>query len=311
MSAPWRVERGSPRYPVGVIDLDQRPEVAGPAPPALWGVGEPALLTDHERDHVVTIVGSRRASVYGVSMAEELGGGLAEAGLLVVSGMANGIDAAAHRGALDAGGPSVAVLAGGPDVVYPSSQRGLHRRLERHGAVVGERPPGASPPGPWAFAHRNRIMAAMAATTIVVEAAERSGSLISARVAMELGRRVCCVPGRLTSSLAAGPHALIRDGAELVRGLDDVLDGVLGIGARSARRAGPELEPELAEVLELVEHGRATPDAIAAGASGSPSSVAVALVRLELLGYLRCDAIGRYERTSLRRAAGEPERRAA
>ncbi|MBA2240676.1 MAG: DNA-protecting protein DprA [Solirubrobacterales bacterium] len=299
MSAGWQIALGSPDYPAGLRDLEQRPEVAGPAPPRLWGIGDRTLLSDRDQALVVTIVGSRRASVYGVTMAEELGFGLAEAGLLVVSGMANGIDAAAHRGALEAGKSTVAVLAGGPDVPYPASQRDLHRRLVRRGAVVGERRPGTAAPGPWAFAHRNRIMAAMAETTVVVEAAERSGSLISARVAMELGRRVCCVPGRLTASLAAGPHGLIRDGAELIRGVEDVLDGAISIGALSARRPGPALEAELAEVLSLVEQGRSTPDAIASAATLSPSSVAVALVRLELLGYLRCDSIGRYERTSL------------
>ncbi|UJA19923.1 DNA-protecting protein DprA [Thermoleophilia bacterium SCSIO 60948] len=293
--ARWRLEVRDADYPASLAELAERPDVAGPPPATIWGVGDRRLLTELEPTFAVTIVGSRRPSAYGLEVAEDLGSELAAAGLTVISGMAMGIDAAAHRGALAAQGASIAVLAGGPDDPYPPSQRGLHADLLAAGAAIGERPHGEEPPGPWAFRERNRIMAALSDATIVVEAAERSGSLITARIATELGRRVCCVPGRIGATLAAGPNGLIRDGAELIRGAEDFLDGAIGVGARRARMPARDLEPELERLLEVIEGGASTPDAIAAEGPGPAAEIAVALVRLEILGLVRCDSQGRYE----------------
>lgn len=246
----------------------------------------------------MTIVGARRCTPYGRAVAVELAGSLAAAGLVVISGMAYGIDSQAHHGALEAGGLTIAVLAGGPDVPYPPSARKLHARVLRAGgAVVSESPPGHRP-ARWQFPARNRIMAALAAMTVVVEATERSGSRITARYGLGLGRAVGAVPGPIHSPLSAGPHALVRDGGVLVTGAQDVLDCVLGVGAASARRLGPPLDGALAEVLELVEPQGTSCEAVAARSPLAAAQVAVSLSRLELLGYLRSDA-GRFARTGL------------
>ena len=184
-------------------------------------------LTDR-RVPAVAIVGTRRSSMEGNEIATELGRGLAAAGVTVVSGMALGIDSAAHKGALQAGGATVAVLACGPDIPYPPSKAPLFRSIRATGAVVSELPPGARP-WRWGFLARNRIIAALAQATIVVEAAERSGSLTTAEFAMELGREVLAVPGSARSWRSAGTNQLIRDGATLVRGPSDVLDAILGV----------------------------------------------------------------------------------
>jgi DNA processing protein len=251
-----------------------------------------------ELAHTVTIVGSRRASSYGLRVAEDLGRTLAAAGIAVVSGMARGIDAAAHRGALAGGGLTLAVMGGGADVVYPASERRLYGDILSTGAVISEAPPGQRPHA-GAFPKRNRIMAALGAMTVVVEAAQPSGSLISATEALKLGRLVGAVPGPVTSRVSEGANDLIADGAAVIRGPSDVLDRLLGVGVERVLRCGPRLEPELARVTEAVELGSCTGDAVAA-ASGLPAGeAAVALARLELLGYVQVDAAGRYVRTAL------------
>jgi DNA processing protein len=291
MNADWSVKRGEKGYPESLAELQEPPA-------ALHGVGDRRALVELEHAATVTIVGARRASDYGLRTAEELARDLAFAGIAVVSGMAYGIDAAAHRGALAGGGCTLAVLGGGPDVVYPPSNRGLHRQIAAAGAVVSEHPPGTETTK-WSFPARNRIMAGLSCMTIVVEAAEPSGTLITADETIRLGRDLGAVPGQVGSRLAAGPHALIRDGATLIRGAQDVLDLMLGIGQTSVARSGPALQPELAPVLDRVERGAATPDAVAVAAGIAPHEAAVALARLELLGYVAANGSGRYERTSL------------
>jgi DNA processing protein len=192
------------------------------APKALIGRGRCGMLQQLSPDRVVTIVGSRRATSYGREVARSLGHELGSAGAVVVSGLAFGIDACAHRGALDAGVPSIAVLGCGPDVAYPAAHRAMWRRIGEQGAVLSELPPGATP-WRWTFPARNRIMAALAGVTVVVEAAERSGSLVTARLASELGRQVGAVPGPVTSRASTGPNALLSTGALVVRDADDVL----------------------------------------------------------------------------------------
>ncbi len=289
----WTACRGEPAYPRALLDLQER------APEEIHGCGARDVLEDWDAGAAVTIVGSRRASRYGIEVAEELGRLLGAAGLTVVSGMARGIDAAAHRGALDGGGTTVAVLGGGPDVVYPAGEWRLYERIVKSGAAISEAPPG-EPPAKWSFPARNRIMAALSGMTVVVEGAARSGSLITAREARdELSRTVGAVPGPVNSWLSAGPNDLIFDGALMIRDAQDVLDSMLGIGARSVRNTGPALEAELAAVLALVEGGCLTCDAIVDASGASAAEVGVALARLELLGYVRADAAGRYARSAL------------
>jgi DNA processing protein len=295
---PWRIERGSDGYPSSLLDLDEVPDLDD-APQTLYGVGRRDAVAGLDKRAAVTIVGSRRSSSYGRAVAEDLAELLAAAGLTVVSGMAYGIDSAAHRGALAAGGTTIAVLAGGPDYVYPPSARRLYRRiLASGGAAVSELEAGVRP-ARWGFPARNRLMAALSALTVVVEAAERSGSRITADDANKLQRDVGAVPGPVTSRLSAGPHALISDGAKVIGDAQDVLDVLLGVGETSVGRSGPQLDPDLAPALAAVETGAGTCDAVTTATAGDPHAVAVALARLELLGYVRVDGSGRYVRTAL------------
>jgi DNA processing protein len=288
----WTVRRGEPGYPAALYDLGPR------APDRLFGCGNRTVLDALELGHTVTIVGSRRPSSYGLAVAEELGLLLAAAGLVVVSGMARGIDAATHRGALAGGGITLAVLGSGADVVYPASERRLYRDILQSGAVISEAPPGRRPE-PGAFPKRNRIMAAMGAITVVVEAAQPSGSLITAREALGLHREVGAVPGPVTARVSEGTNALIVDGAAPIRGAQDVLDRLLGVGIEATRRCGPPLEPDLARLAQAVELGSSTCDAVAVASGIGAGDAAVALARLELLGYVNTDAAGRYVRTAL------------
>jgi DNA processing protein len=291
-SEVWTVTRDHPDYPGALLDLSNR------SPEAIHGCGDRSAVAGWDAAGAVTIVGARRASSYGIGVAEELGRLLAAAGLTVVSGMARGIDAAAHRGAIAGDGRTVAVLGGGPDVVYPPGERRLYRRIVERGAAISEWPAG-QPIGPGSFPARNRIMAALSAVTVVVEAASRSGSLITAREALALNRDVGAVPGPITSWLSAGTNDLLLDGAKPIRGAQDVLDLACGVGVHAVHRDGPELEPDLRVALELIEAGSSSCDEIAIAAGSPPPKIAVALARLELLGYVQADATGRYARTAL------------
>ncbi|MDX6715703.1 MAG: processing protein [Baekduia sp.] len=254
----------------------------------------------------VSIVGTRRASPDGLEVARTLGRGLAAAGVTVVSGMALGIDSAAHAGALEAGGPTVAVLAGGADVPYPQRKARLYDAIVASGgAVVSEMPPQFQA-FKWNFPARNRILAALAPATIVVEAAERSGSLITAELALELGRDVGAVPGPVVSWQSRGTNALLRDGATLIRDARDALDLVLGVehAELAVRRAAGETvpppvdtTPELLELLAAVEEGRDTVSTLATDAAGA-ATVRAGLMELELLGLVRRAPGGRVRRTT-------------
>lgn len=288
----WTVERGELGYPVALEDLGED------APERLYGLGDRELISDLEAEAAVTIVGARRASSYGSGLAFELGAELSSAGLTVISGMAFGCDAAAHSGALHSGQPTIAVLAGGPDVVYPPSKTAMHAQIRGTGAIVSEVEPGEIP-RKWGFPARNRIMAAMAGFTVVVEGSSKSGTRITADKALELGRGVAAIPGRVGAKLSGLPHELIRDGATLVRGSQDVLDLMLGVGEVELRRVGPPLDPHLAEALEALEEGAETCDAIALACGCDGGAAAVAMARLEILGYVRSDALGRLQRSAL------------
>ena len=191
-------------------------------------------------------MGTRRASADGLEVARALGRGLAAAGVTVVSGMALGVDSAAHAGALESSGRTVAVLAGGADVPYPPSKARLHQLIAERGCVVGELPPGFVAMR-WCFPARNRIIAALAHMTIVVEAARRSGSLITAEIAADIGRDVGAVPGPVTAWRSAGTNALLRDGATVIRDAADALDVAVGVDRHEA--AVLHLEPRLRALL--------------------------------------------------------------
>lgn len=203
------VTMSSPAYPDLLREI--------PDPPPLFYVGGDAPLTHPS----VAIVGTRKPTPYGLAVAERWGYELARSGLTVVSGMASGVDSAAHRGALE-GGRSVAVLGSGADVAYPQGARRLHRALLERGAVISEYPPGTKPM-PFHFPERNRIISGLSLGIIVVEAGDRSGTLITVGCALEQGRDVFAVPGPVTSPMSVGAHRLIREGAVLVTSPDDVL----------------------------------------------------------------------------------------
>jgi DNA processing protein len=288
----WACCRHGDLYPQGLRD-------APDAPWALIGRGDPGLLDGLEPFGAVTIVGARRATSYGREVARELGRELAAAGMVVVSGLAFGIDACAHRGAIDAG-RTVAVLGCGPDTAYPAAHRSLWRQICEKGTVVSELPPGAAP-WRWTFPARNRIMAALAGMTVVVEAATRSGSLITADLAVDLGRDLGAVPGPVTSRASAAPNNLLAGGACVVRDAQDVLDAMLGAGAKRVERAAPALDQALADVLTAVEMGESSCDGVAAALGLSGADAGSALARLELLGYVTCSTMGVYSRTLLSR----------
>jgi DNA processing protein len=290
----WACCHHDDSYPAPLRDLGAQ------APACLFGCGDPHRLERLSEDGRVTVVGSRRPSAYGRETAIVLGRELAAAGMVVVSGMALGIDSCAHEGALAASGATVAILGSGPDVPHPVRMRRLYGEIVRDGLVLSELPPGVQARR-WTFPARNRIMAALGELVVVVEARHRSGSLITADLAGELGRELGAVPGRVRTSSAAGTNQLLREGAQVIRSGQDALDSLLGTGAAEARAAapGPTLEPELAAVLELVEGGAGSLDAVAREAGIEADAAAVALTRLELLGYLSVDASGRYERTAL------------
>lgn len=283
--------RHDERYPARLLESVDAPAV-------LHVAGDMARLTVLcDRDApAVGIVGARRAGADGLEVARGLGRGLAAAGVTVVSGMALGIDAAAHAGALEVGGPTVTVLAGGADVAYPASKRSLHRELVRTQAAISEMPPGFKP-FRWCFPARNRTIAGIASMTIVVEAAERSGSLITADLAQDLGRAVGAVPGLVTAPRCAGSNALLREGALVIRDAQDALDEVLGVGVATAlakRRAG-DLPPPLRALLRRVEDGRDTVSSLAASPAEAQHALA-ALAELELLGFVRRGPGGRWMR---------------
>lgn len=282
------VSRGRPGYPALLRELHD--------PPArLYLRGRPADLLDLPS---VAIVGARICSPYGAQVARELAREVAGAGAVVISGLARGVDGEAHRGALAAGGLTVAVLGCGIDRDYPRAHAQLAGRIAASGAVVSEYPPGVEP-APWRFPARNRIVAGLARATVVVEARERSGALITADFALELGREVLAVPGEITSALSAGTNDLIRQGATPLLAADDVLDalglerpppcvpGTLSAGARTL------LETLSETARGFDELGRLT--------SLESAALAAALTELELAG-LAASADGVYRCTTGRRS---------
>ncbi len=250
-------------------------------PIILWRLGQAPVLDMP----AVAIVGSRRPSAGGTATAGRLAGGLARAGFVVVSGLARGIDAAAHRGALRAGGLSVAVLGSGVDVIYPPEHRELAAEVALTGCVVSELPPG-TPPRARHFPLRNRLISGLSLAVVVVEAAERSGSLITARMALEQGRSVCAVPGSVVSGCHQGCHALIKDGARLVETVGDVLEelGLSPVRTGQAAARNSSAASGLLAAMRVGEPMGLDQLALATGRSGA--DLLAELGRLELAGQL-------------------------
>lgn len=271
--------RCDPTYPAPLLAL--------PAPPAVLHVaGGRETFLRSAASEPVAIVGSRRASDYGLEMARSLGRALAVAGLPVVSGMARGIDTAAHQGALQCG-PTIAVLPGPAERPYPAGQRGLHRAILAAGGVaISELPCGAAVRR-WGFLARNRLIAGLSTITVVVEAGEGSGALVTSDWAGELGRAVGAVPGRVTSTQARGPNALLAQGACVIRHAQDVLDCVYGAGVRCARAAERiALSADASRLLEALGHE--LPTRAALDAAGIPAAEGLGvLAELELGGWIR------------------------
>jgi DNA processing protein len=257
-------------------------------PPVLWVRGGLSVLELTS----VAIVGSRSASQYARQVARTLAAGLAEAGLVVTSGMARGVDGAAHEATLAAGGRTIAVLGTGIDIVYPVEHAALAERIAASGLLVSELPPG-SPPYPGHFPRRNRIISGLSRAVVVVEASEKSGSLITARMALEQGREVMAVPGSVLYGRNRGAHALIKDGAMPVESAADILEA-LGLDRKALRRgaAGPDgpLESALYDAgalgLDIEELGIAT--------EREAATLAADLTQLELDGKAERLAGGRY-----------------
>jgi DNA processing protein len=263
-----------------------------PDPPlALHFAGDLSLL----RQPSVAIVGSRRCTPYGANAAEQLARQLASTGLGIVSGLARGIDSAAHQAALDARGTTIAVLGTGIDVVYPRSNLRLFRRIAEKGVIVTEFPPG-TPPKPEHFPVRNRIISGLSHGTVIVEATSRSGSLITARLAAEQNREVFAVPGSIFSAGSEGPNRLIQYGAKLVHDANDVLEELPG-EFRFAAQPEPEPDSPLREVLAAIARDEASPvETVATKVGSTPNAVAESLLQLELGGWIRAVPGGRYVR---------------
>jgi DNA processing protein len=257
----------------GAAGWPERLEALSDPPATLFLRGDAGLL----QARAVAIVGTRECSPEGWDWTHRAAGRLAEAGLVVVSGLARGIDAAAHRGALDAAGETVAVLGCGPDVAYPEENAELLERVAANGLVLSELPPGTEP-RPWHFPRRNRLLAALSVAVVVVEARLRSGALVTARLALDLGREVFVVPGWPTSALSAGPLALLRDGARAIRGAEDLLEDLGGIAGE------PPPDPEHADALAAVREGAAGPEELARALSIDAAQARERWAALEMLG---------------------------
>lgn len=269
-------------YPATLRELDD-------PPPVLWRRGSWDVLCDP----VVAVVGTRRATPYGHRMTREIAGALARAGATIVSGMALGIDAVAHKAALDAGGRTVAVLGTGADVAYPRGHVALHREIGARGLVLSELPPGARSHG-GSFPKRNRIIAALARLTIVVEAPVASGALITARQALDLGRDVAAVPGPIDSPQSQGTNEYIRDGAHPITSVADALT-LAGLSPKP--RAAPEMDDETeVRIWSALADGAASLDELCARAALPVTRCLTAVTRLELRGVVECALTGEIRR---------------
>jgi DNA processing protein len=289
-----------PEWPASLDDLGDR------RPFCLWARGPHPLAGPGAPERSVAVVGARASTRYGEQVAASLAAGVADQGVVVISGAAYGIDAAAHRGALAVDGPTVAILAGGLDRPYPRGNTRLIERIAADGCVVSEVPPGTGPTR-WRFLQRNRLIAAHAGASVVVEAALRSGAATTAREAVGLGRPVAAVPGPVTSPASAGCHALLREGVTCVTGADEVLELLAPVGEDLApRRRGHEadhdgLDPDQIRVLDALPlRGTCNEPALCREAGLDPATVRACL------GILELRQLARRRDDGWRRAAPRP-----
>ena len=276
-----------PSYPPALAEVAK-------APPVLFVDGRPELLSGIQ----IAVVGSRRASAAGCQIARTLAGDLARAGFAITSGLASGIDAAAHRGALEAGGYTVAVFGSGIDVIYPPAHRALARQVAASGALVSEFPLGCRP-ARHSFPRRNRVISGLASGTLVVEAALGSGSLITAREALEQGREVFAVPGSILNPLSAGPHWLLRNGAALVESAVDVLQELPGHVLQASNLISTQtidckISDAAKRVLSACGFEPTSFDALVARSGLTPPELSSILVALDIQGWVRAEAGGTY-----------------
>jgi DNA processing protein len=280
---------GAPGYPELLEEIHDPPTV-------LYARGNPEAIR-MPAPPCIAIVGTRRPTLYGQRMAEELGAALGERGVTVVSGLARGIDSAAHRGCVDADGVTVAVLGSGVDVIYPRENQRLAVRIMQKGLILSEFPPGTAP-APHNFPIRNRIVSGLSLGALVVEAGERSGSLITARLAMEQNREVFALPGNVTTPQSLGPNYLIKQGAKLVQGWRDIVEELpeevrrnilLMEDARAHDVPESGAVPEgAAEVLALLHEDEAVHfEQLLAHSGGDISRLSGMLLELETSGHVR------------------------
>ena len=289
---------GHREYPRSLNDLPDPPPIVH-----LRGSGVPAL------GRCVAVVGTRSATSYGRGQAESIASGLARNGWVVVSGMARGIDASAHRAALDSGGTSIGVLGSGLDYEFPSSNRTLYRQMRQRGLLLSEFPPD-QPPTAGCFPRRNRVIAALAQAVVVIQAGRRSGALITAGHALDLGRDVFAVPGPVGLNASVGVNDLLRDGAGLVTSAEDVLQG-LGWTLPEVREeiradatgALSGLGRPAQRILERLDRGSCGVDELAVASKLDPGSALALISRLELEGWLVNGPGGRFERAGPRPVA--------
>jgi DNA processing protein len=273
------------RYPLALAEIFDPPLV-------LWVGGQ----IDALGGPAVAVVGSRAASPYALEVAERLGADLAGRAVTVVSGLARGVDSAAHRGALAGGGRTVAVLGSGVDVIYPAEHDALAEAIRARGAIVSELGPG-TPPRPFHFPRRNRLISGLSLAVVVVEASKDSGSLITAACALEQGREVMAVPGNVLSGRNRGSHALLKDGAKIVESADDILEEIQGIGAAGASAdAGdrPVSDPVLAHMAAGDSYDL---DGLAQASGVDRVTLLTRLLELELAGAVRRVDGGRFVRS--------------
>ncbi|WP_082117133.1 DNA-processing protein DprA [Sedimenticola thiotaurini] len=284
------------RYPTLLKELED-------PPPLLFVQGDPAILDMPQ----LAIVGSRNPTPSGRQTAQEFARFLSQAGLVITSGLAAGIDGAAHRGALQGSTPTLAVTGTGLDRVYPARHRDLAHQIAEQGALVSELPPG-TPPLPANFPRRNRIISGLSVGTLVVEAARQSGSLITARLATEQGREVFAIPGSIHNPLARGCHALIRQGAKLVETADDILEELAPLlGAQLERtepvstvKAEPEArlwDQEYQQLMAALDFDPTPVDLLIERSGLTADAVSSMLLLLELEGFVSAAPGGRYCRT--------------
>lgn len=278
---------GDPLYPAALLEI--------PDPPVLLYVkGDPALLSRQS----IAVVGARSATPQGEANAEAFATVLSQGGLGIVSGLALGIDAAAHRGGLAGPGSTVAVIGTGADRIYPARNAALARRIAEAGAIVSEYPLG-TPPLAHNFPRRNRLIAGLAKGVLVVEAALKSGSLITARLAIDCGREVFAIPGSIHSPVARGCHQLIRDGAKLVESAEDILEELRLDTCRTAAPAAPTMgldDNENASIIAALGHDPVDMDTLVQRTSLTPEALYAILLTLELEGRVSRLPGGRFQR---------------